>query len=309
MSLWRWRWILFNRRAFSSKVRRNTKTIYVRLLAVQSEEFETLSLCTKAYYIKTTTHAYLALLISSWNRQENWLCERFQACGNRFGAKPSVYRYFGPHLLSCHFLHCIDSERLQFFRRIFCAEKFCGQLKGLKSSLYRTPISHCDTLLPARKGPHFANFEIIWKYLLRIRVGISEFPKFRLAVWLSGRNEKNPQKKWGKFWTENNKTSENVENREIAAGRALWVSRLLWRWSTFVRLKDRIACIALQVFLPDLEVPPPASPRCDTIWSFEGGSAKWQTPFVPKPFWELCPVWDNYRQLEIRPKCPNENLF
>jgi len=45
----------------------------------------------------------------------------------------------------------------------------------------------------------------------------------------------------------------------------------------------RIACMALPVPPPDLEVPPSATGRCDPIKIFQGGSAKWQTPFVPKP--------------------------
>jgi len=48
-------------------------------------------------------------------------------------------------------------------------------------------------------------------------------------------------------------------------------------------MEDRIACIALLVLPPDLEVPPPATARCGSIWIFEGLSFVWRTPFVSKP--------------------------
>jgi len=46
-------------------------------------------------------------------------------------------------------------------------------------------------------------------------------------------------------------------------------------------LDDRIACVALQVLPPDLEVLPPASARCGLIQSFEGGLPNDGPPSFP----------------------------
>jgi len=51
---------------------------------------------TVLYHCYTLTYAYLALLIGSWNLQENWLYELFWAGGNSSDAKHSVYYCFWP---------------------------------------------------------------------------------------------------------------------------------------------------------------------------------------------------------------------
>ena len=50
---------------------------------------------------------------------------------------------------------------------------------------------------------------------------------------------------------------------------------------------DKIACIALPVLPPDLEVLPPATPRCGLIFIFEEGSFIWRNPVDPMPVWRL----------------------
>jgi len=54
----------------------------------------------KANYNKISRYGYLTLRVSLWNLQENWCGELFWACGNNFGAKTSVCRFFWPHLLN-----------------------------------------------------------------------------------------------------------------------------------------------------------------------------------------------------------------
>jgi len=52
-----------------------------------------------------------------------------------------------------------------------------------------------------------------------------------------------------------------------------------------VRLEDRIAWIAFKVLPPVfgvLPLWPHASTLCGPMFKFEGGSAKWWIPFVPK---------------------------
>jgi len=110
----------------------------------------------------------------------------------------------------------------------------------------------------------------------------------------SGRNEKNPPKKQGEIWIQNNK----IFNRRIGESRNscsvgvedVGVEGMMnldkgGVVGTGVRLDERIACMALQMLPPDLEVLPLASARCDPIRSFEGRSAKWWTSFVSKPVW------------------------
>jgi len=57
-------------------------------------------------------------------------------------------------------------------------------------------------------------------------------------------------------------------------------------WGTCVRLQDRIACTALPVPTPDLEMPTPATARCGRIRIFEGGSPNGQPPLFPRRDYE-----------------------
>jgi len=46
-------------------------------------------------YNQTSTFLYVAMLVDSWNLQENWQWELIWACGNNFGAKNLAYHFFG----------------------------------------------------------------------------------------------------------------------------------------------------------------------------------------------------------------------
>jgi len=68
-------------------------------------------------------------------------------------------------------------------------------------------------------------------------------------------------------------------------------------WSTCVRLEDTIACIALPVLQPDLELPLPATAgSVRPHLYFWGGSFIWRTPVVPKPVWTTDSRYDSMRQ-------------